>query len=440
MKITRLILKVAALFIAGAAFAEEPASMEANQASAIQWQFTNVTQKHPSFRSPYEGGNSLKARESAQETSDLTLYAGIRPWKGGELWINPEIDQGFGLSNTLGLAGFSSGEAYKIGANRPYLRVPRAFLRQVIALGEDTEPVDAGANQLAGTRAKDNITITVGKFSVVDIFDTNTYAHDSRTDFFNWSIIDSGAFDYAADPWGYTNGLAVEWNTGAWTLRGGVFQMSREPNQKVTGIHFDQFMAVSELERRYEWNGRPGKVRLLVFANRARMGSYADATALAAASRSVPDLAAVRRQQWRPGVALHVEQEIAEGVGAFVRLSGNDGRTEAFEFTEINRSLAAGLSIKGAHWGCEHDEFGLAAVENRLSSHAAAYFASGGMGILIGDGALRYGPERIAEGYYSIGITKQLALTLDLQRVVHPAYNRDRGPATIYGVRTHLEF
>lgn len=372
MKITCLILEVAALLMAGTALAEEPASTGAIESSAIHWQFTNVTQKHPSFRSPYEGDNSLRAHESAQETSDLTLYAGIRPWKGGELWINPEVDQGFGLSNTLGLAGFSSGEAYKIGANRPYLRVPRAFLRQVIELGNETEQVEAGANQLAGTRAKDNITITAGKFSVVDIFDTNAYAHDPRTDFFNWSIVDSGAFDYAADPWGYTNGLAVEWNTGAWTLRGGVFQMSREPNEKVTGIHFDQFMAVSELERRYEWNGRRGKARLLVFANRARMGSYADATALGAASGSVPDLALVRRQQWRPGVALHVEQELAQGVGAFVRASGNDGRKEAFEFTEINRSLAAGLSIKGTRWGRENDEFGLAVVENRLSSQAAA--------------------------------------------------------------------
>lgn len=437
---TRVVIALSAWLVAGMSLAQPAASTDPEQASAIHWQFTNVTQKHPPFRSPYEGANSLAARGRAEGTNDLTLYGGVRPWKGGELWINPEIDQGFGLSNTLGLAGFPSGEAYKVGANRPYLRVPRAFLRQVIPLGGDAEPVEAGANQLAGTRAKDNITITVGKFSAVDIFDTNTYAHDPRKDFLNWSVIDSGAFDYAADSWGYTNGVAVEWNSGAWTLRGGVFQMSNEPNEKVTGIHFDQFMAVSELERRHEWNGRPGKVRLLVFANRARMGSYADATALAAASGSVPDLAAVRRRQWRPGVAVHAEQELAEGVGAFVRASGNDGRKEAYEFTEINRSLAAGLSIKGARWGRANDELGLAAVENRLSPQARAYFATGGMGILIGDGALRYGPERVAEAYYSIGIAKQLAVTLDLQRFVHPAYNRDRGPVTVYGVRTHWEF
>lgn len=437
---TRVVIALSAWLAAGMSLAQPAAPADGEQASALHWQLTNVTQKHPPFRSPYEGTNSLQARGRAEGTNDLTLHAGVRPWKGGELWVNPEIDQGFGLSNTLGVAGFPNGEAYKVGANRPYLRVPRAFLRQVIALGGDTEPVEAGANQLAGTRARDNITITVGKFSAVDIFDTNSYAHDPRHDFLNWSIIDSGAFDYAADSWGYTNGLAVEWNSGVWTLRGGVFQMSNEPNEKVTGIHFGQFMAVSELERRHEWHGHPGKVRVLVFANRARMGSYADATALAAASGSVPDLALVRRQQWRPGAALHAEQELAEGVGAFVRASGNDGRKEAYEFTEINRSLAAGLSINGARWGRANDELGLAAVENRLSPQGRAYFAAGGMGILIGDGALRYGPERIAEAYYSIGIFKQLAVTLDLQHVVHPAYNRDRGPVTIYGVRTHWEF
>jgi high affinity Mn2+ porin len=338
--------------------ADDQASAAGDESTALRFQFTNVTQKHPPFRSPYEGTNSLKGSERAEETSDLTIYAGFRPWRGAEFWINPEIDQGFGLSNTVGLAGFSSGEAYKIGANTPYLRLPRAFFREVFALGDESEAVEASANQLGGSRAKDNITLTIGKFSVVDVFDNNSYAHDPRTDFMNWSIVDSGAFDYAADPWGYTNGAAIEWSQGAWTLRGGVFQMSRVPDNKVTGIHFGQFTAVSELERRYEWNARPGKVRLLVFGNRARMASYADAVALGAATGSAPDVSLVRRPQWRNGIALNVEQELAEGVGAFVRLSRNDGSKEAYEFTEINRSEAAGLSIKGARWGREKDEIG----------------------------------------------------------------------------------
>ena len=431
--ISRFVLAAWLLVVTLGASAQE-------QDDALHVQFTNVAQKHAAFRSAYEGANSLHARERAEETSDLTFYAGMRPWRGAELWINPEIDQGFGLSNTVGAAGFPSGEAYKVGANQAYLRLPRVFLRQVIALGEGTEAVEAGANQLAGPRAEDNFTITIGKFSVGDVFDANEYAHDPRADFFNWSIIESGAFDYAADPWGYTNGVAAEWNTGPWSVRGGVFQMSRVPNSEVTGIHFAQFMALAEIERRYEFAGRQGKARLLVFDNRARMGSYADATALAAGTGTTPDLALVRRKQSRSGIALNVEQEVVPGVGAFVRASRNDGAKEAYEFTEINRSIAAGTSIKGARWGRAEDEVGLAAARNHLSSQAQAYFAAGGIGILIGDGALRYGDENIVEAYYSIAVRKQVAVTLDAQRIVHPAYNRDRGPVTIFGVRTHVEF
>ncbi|MCL6455625.1 MAG: carbohydrate porin, partial [Ralstonia pickettii] len=192
----------------------------------VHGQFTNVTQWHPSFRSPYSGTNSLTPDNNTKETVDVTLYLGLRLWKGAELYANPEIDQGFGLSNTVGLAGFSSGEAYKIGNNAPYRKLPRLFLRQVINLGGEQQAVESAPNQLAGSRSADNVTITVGKFSVADIFDTNTYAHDPRGDFLNWAVIDAGAFDYAADAWGYTHGLAVEWTQSWWSLRGGLVALS----------------------------------------------------------------------------------------------------------------------------------------------------------------------------------------------------------------------
>ncbi|WP_227753979.1 MULTISPECIES: carbohydrate porin [Ramlibacter] len=431
---------LAGLQAVAALAADDGSPAPADEAGALHLQFTNVTQKHPPLRSPYAGPNSLKASERAEETSDITLYAGWRPWRGASLWINPEIDQGFGLSNTVGLAGFSSGEAYKVGANRPYLRLPRVFLRQVFALGDETEAVDARANQLAGLRPKDNITLTVGKFSVVDVFDNNAYAHDPRADFMNWSIVDAGAFDYAADPWGYTHGAALEWTQGDWTWRGGVFQMSRLPNNKVTGLHFGQFMAVTELERRYEWNGQPGTWRVLAFGNRARMADYEDAVAQGAATASTPDVAGVRKLQWRSGFALNLEQALAADLGVFARFSRNDGRREAYEFSEINRSESAGVALKGGRWGRATDTLGLALAQNHLSAQARDYFAAGGMGILIGDGALRYGPERIVEGYYAVALARQLTLTADLQRVLNPAYNRDRGPVTVYGLRVHAEF
>ena len=196
----------------------------------LHGQFTFVEQAHPRFRSRYEGENSLTAARAGKETADLTLFAGVRLWRGAAFYVNPEVDQGFGLNNTLGMAGFPSGEAYKIGQSRPYLKLPRAFLRQRFDLGGERTAISPAANELGGSLAADNVTFTVGKFSVVDLFDTNSYAHDPRGDFLNWSIIDAAAFDYAADAWGYTVGAAVEWTQSWWTLRAGVFELSDVPN------------------------------------------------------------------------------------------------------------------------------------------------------------------------------------------------------------------
>jgi high affinity Mn2+ porin len=405
---------------------------------AIHGQFTNVTQQHRRFASPYQGQNSLDAAGRTEQTSDITVYAGVRLPTGTELWLNPEIDQGFGLSNTVGMAGFPSGEAYKVGANTPYLRLPRAFVRHRFALGDAQEAVEAGPNQLGGARAQDNVTLTAGKFSVTDLFDTNSYAHDPRADFLNWSLIDAGAFDYAADAWGYTYGAALEWNQGSRTARAGVFQLSAEPNGKIVRPRFNQRMLVAELEQRYQWQGHGGKVKLLGFANHASMARYADAVRQAAGA--VPDLAAVRRTAWRTGVAVNLEQELTADIGLFARASANDGAREAYEFTEINRSLSGGVAIKGTAWGRPDDTLGLAAVASGLSGDARAYFAQGGIGILIGDGGLQYGAEQIVEAYYAARLGKQLSVAFDLQRAGNPAYNRSRGPVQLYAVRLHAEF
>ena len=410
------------------------------QAWALRGQISNVTQHHPTFRSPYQGSNSLIANGRTEETTDITLYAGARLWRGAEFWINPELDQGFGLSNAVGLAGFSSGEAYKVGANTPYWRLPRAFIRQVIGLSGAVEKIEGAANQLADSRAANNVILTVGKLSVTDIFDTNTYAHDARTDFLNWSVIDAGAFDYAADSWGFTYGAAAEWNQDAWTLRGGLFQLSKQPNGKVTGVDFGQYTLVTELEQRYQWQGRPGKIKLLGFVNRGHMASYRDAVQLGQESGNVPSSSQVRRPGTNPGVSGNLEQELASDLGVFLRASINGGKKEAYEFTEINRSVAAGLSLKGARWGRIDDTIGVAGVINGLSGDARRYFSAGGIGILIGDGQLNYGAEKILETYYSMRVNTFVRLSLNYQYVKNPAYNRDRGPVSIYGIRAHAEF
>ena len=407
---------------------------------SLHGQATLVEQYHPAFRSPYRGVNSLDPGSRGNETFDATVYAGVRVWPGGELYANPEIDQGFGLSNTLGVAGYPSGEAYKVGKSDPYFRLQRLFFRQTFDLGGAVEGVASGANLLGGTRTVGNLVITLGKFSVTDVFDTNRYAHDPRGDFLNWSVIDAGAFDYAADAWGYSYGAAVEWTQSWWTLRAGLFDLSRVPNTTALERDFGQFEVVAEAEERHFLWGEPGKVKVLGFLNRGRMGFYADAVRLAQSTGQQPDTGLVRRYASRPGLAVNLEQQITNSLGLFLRASLNDGSKEAYEFTEINRSLSTGLSLDGGRWGCPGDTVGVAGAVNGLSSVARRYFAAGGIGILIGDGRLpHYSTEDVAEIYYRARLTEQLSASVDYQFVANPAYNRDRGPVSIFGIRLHAE-
>jgi high affinity Mn2+ porin len=403
-------------------------------------QATHITQWHGKFKAPYAGSNSLASDGESSETTDATVFLGLRLWHGAELYANPELDQGFGLSNTLGVAGFPSGGAYKVGRNSPYYKLPRFFLRQTINLGGETQALESSANQLAGSKTADNITVTVGKFSVVDIFDTNTYAHDPRSDFLNWSVLESGAFDYAADAWGYTRGAAVEWTQSWWTVRGGFFALSVTPNAEALDVGFGQREWVGEVEARHQLFGRPGKVKLLAFVNQGYMGRYNDAVNLAQQTGSTPDTSQVRQYASRRGIALNLEQELAPDLGFFARASMNDGSKEAFDFTDINQSVAAGFSLSGDRWGRHKDKLGVAFVVNGLSKSARRYFENGGMGVLVGDGAMNYGREQIAEIYYNWAVMPHVTVGLDYQYIIHPAYNRDRGPVSVAAARLHLEF
>ena len=246
----------------------------------LHGQTTFVSQYAPPFRAPYHGPNSLDSNHG-RETWDVTFYAGVRLWQGAELWVNPEIDQGFGLSSTLGIAGFPSGEAYKVGSSVPYARIHRMFVRQTIDLGGEIEKVQPDINQFAGSQSANRMVITVGKFSVSDVFDTNKYSHNPRKDFMNWALVDAGTFDYAADAWGYTYGAAVEWYQDRWTLRGGLFDLSVVPNSTNLDPRFQQFQWLAEIEHRHELWGQPGKLAVTGFLSRGRMGRFEDAIQLA---------------------------------------------------------------------------------------------------------------------------------------------------------------
>ncbi|MGD0024234.1 MAG: carbohydrate porin, partial [Xanthobacteraceae bacterium] len=367
----------------------------------VHGQTTFVDQYVPPFHAPYHGPNSLDSN-AGRETWDATLFAGFKLWQGAELWINPEIDQGFGLSGTEGVAGFTSGEAFKVGASVPYARLPRMFIRQTIDLGGETEKVESGLNQFSGSQTADRLVITVGKFGVTDVFDTNKYAHDPRGDFMNWALIDTGTFDYAADAWGFTYGAALEWYQNDWTLRGGAFDEPIVPNSADLDPGFRQFQWVGEIEHRHELWGQPGKVAITGFLTRANTGRFEDAIALAALTGGPADIAAVRQYNSRPGVSLNVEQQLAPDLGMFVRAGVAGGDIEPDAFTDIDRTVAAGLSLNGKQWGRPADTFGLAGIVNGISAAHEAFLNDGGLGILAGDGMLPHpGPEQIIETYYA---------------------------------------
>ena len=404
-------------------------------------QATFLEQAYPAFRSPYQGPQSLPGGGQGRETSDASLFAGVRLWRGAELWINPEIDQGFGLANTLGVAGFPSGEAYKVGQTYPYARLPRAFIRQTIDLGGETGKVEAGTSQFAGSQTANRVVLTVGKFSVVDIFDTNKYAHDPRNDFMNWALVDTATFDYAAESWGYTYGAAAEWYQGDWTVRGGLFDLSVVPNSPDLDPTFSQVQWVGEIERRYDLWGHPGKVAVTGFLTRGRMGTFADAIALAAVTGGPADIAAVRQYQSRGGISINIEQEITSNLGAFFRAGWADGNIEPYEFTDVDRTVAAGLSASGKLWARPDDTVGLAGVVNGITSVHQAFLNDGGLGILVGDGQLPHpGLEQIIEAYYSYVLTASTRISVDYQLVVDPAYNTDRGPVNVFSGRIHTAF
>jgi high affinity Mn2+ porin len=415
-----------------------PAPLELDN-FALHAQTTVVPQYGAPFHSPYVGPNSLYPNQG-RETWDTTFYAGLRLWEGAELWVNPEIDQGFGLSSTLGVAGFPTGTAFKVGFSVPYARIHRMFVRQTIDLGGDTEKIQSGINQFAGSQTTNRLVITVGKFSVSDLFDTITYAHDTRNDFMNWALIDAGTFDYAADAWGFTYGAAAEWYYGNWTLRGGLFDLSVVPNSTDLDPRFQQFQWVGEIEHRHKLWGQPGKILINGFLSRGRMGSFADAIELAQITGGPADISQVRQYRSRTGMSIGVEQQVVPDVGIFARAGVANGQIEPYEYADIDQTIAGGVSVSGKRWGRPDDTFGLAGIVNEISGVHQAFLNAGGLGILVGDSVLPSpGREKILETYYKLALFSW-QVTFDYQFIANPAYNRDRGPVSVVMTRLHTQF
>src|SRR6266480_2084185 len=424
------------------AFAEGSCAQDVPEETGAKFQATYVWQRKSPFGAPYSGPHSLSPDREKSYSFTATAALGTRAWTGGEFYFNPEVAQGVPLSGLTGLGGFTNGEiARTSGPNLHFYRA-RLFARQTWGFGGGSERVDSDANQLAGSVDRQRLVLTAGNLSVLDVFDDNAFSHDPRTQFLNWSLMTHGAYDFAADARGYSWGLALEYLNDDWTLKAGRFIQPKEPNQLALDPRiFRHYGDQIEIERAHAFAERPGKLRFLAFRNVARMGRYQDALDLAAQTGGAPDINAVRTvERVKRGFGFNFEQKVSSGVGLFGRASWADGQTETYAFTEIDRSLSGGVSLKGGTFGRPRDTLGIAFARNSLSTEHRDYLAAGGLGFFLGDGALRYRPESILEAYYSLNVAKAAWFSADFQRISNPGYNADRGPATVVSARLHYGF
>lgn len=370
-------------------------------------QATTITQTHPPFDSPYSGVNSLRPVWETDTSLTITLFATFK-YKNTEFGFNGEAAGGKGFSGVAGIAGFPNGEIPRVAKPTPTPYIARLYIKQKLS----------------------RFTWTAGKFSATDFFDNNAYSHDPRTQFMNWAIMYNGAWDYPADTRGYTVGAVQEVQFGPSVVRVGSFLEPVVANGPKLDTHF----AASRGDA-FEWQYNymdGGAVRFLSFVNHANMGAYREAS---------QDITATRRSGTvKYGFGLNLEQRIAPDIGVFARLGWNDGKTESWAYTEIDRTASGGVSIHGNRWRRPNDVFGAAVAINAISGDHRAYLARGGYGFIIGDGQLPLpGRENIFETYYAWRALKYLTISPDYQFIANPAYNRDRGPVNVMSLRLHAE-
>ena len=432
--------KILLLVICASQMVMHAAATDSLFTTSLHFQQTVVSQYHTPMKSPYSGFNSLEDVEDWQTSLTGTLFLGIRLWDGGAVYFNPEIAGGSGLSSASGIAGFSNGECFRVGSAAPAAYVARLFIRHHFELGSEKETVDDGVNVVSSLRATKRITLTLGKFCLADIFDQNSYSHDARSQFLNWSLMDAGAWDYPANTRGYTTSFVAEYVSPELSVRAATSMVPAVANGPDLDGNFSQAHSETlELEKPYSIGLNNGIARVLLFTTTAHMGNYREVLENPVGTDT--SIIMTRRYgRTKRGIALNIEQQISNHFGAFLRASWNDGRNETWAFTEIDHSLSAGVVLQGDMWGRHSDKIGIAGVGNGISADHRDYLAAGGYGFIIGDGRLNYGNEIIAEVQYICSLSKNVTVTPDYQYVLNPAYNRDRGPVHVVGIRVHSEF
>jgi high affinity Mn2+ porin len=424
----------------------------------ISGQANIVFQGHPGFHSPYSGANSLLARGEYKTSLVGTLFLGLQLHHNlrynTDAIYDEESSGGRGISEALGLAGFTNLDVVRNPQLGPIPYMARAQLHQTI--GFTDKMVDAERTQfsLATKVPEKRLDFRVGKLSMPDVMDINGPGSDSHLQFLNWTVDNNGAWDYAADTRGYTYGFVAEYDDVNWSARYVLGLMPEVANGidlvwNLGRAHGDNF----ELEYRKLPLGhllspeRKGTVRLLGFVNHANMGDYRVQNNIALAERTAGDVNATPvitahapGTTIKYGVGLNFEQELTPTLRAFGRFGWNEGQHESYAYTEVDQTFELGADLAGKSWNRANDKVGLVGVSNAIKRDHQEYLKLGGLGFLLGDGNLNYGREDILETYYNAHNWRGLFTAFDFQLVAHPGYNRDRGPVAVFTVRTHVDF
>ena len=410
----------------------------------IHAQATSIVQYHFPFGAKYSGNNSLQTKEPAQTSFTSTLFFGLKLWKNSVVYFNPEVAGGSGLSKATGVAGFVNGETFRIGSPKLKLYLARLYAEQYFAIGDATENIEGDANQLSRKLPAKYISISAGKFGLSDFFDNNSITQDPRKQFMNWSLMSAGAWDYPANTRGYTIGFVAGYHQPGFSVKAGITQVPKDANGPVLDNNIGKaYGTVLETEKKFAINKNENIiVRIAGFYNKARMGNYDLSVKDALANFVAPDITTTRKySRSKKGFYINAEHNYKTG-GSFFVASWNDGKNETWAFTEIDRSISTGLCFYGKSWKRDKDVAGIAFAFNGISKAHQQYLKNGGYGFIIGDGNLNYASENILECYYSFHFNikaLQFFLSPDYQFVLHPAYNKDRGPAHVVALRFHTE-
>jgi high affinity Mn2+ porin len=431
------------IFFSGILYAQN--ALLRDSAWNFHFQFTGIIQYNPEFHSPYSGQNSFLPKAERAFSVTTTAFLGRRLWHGASFYFNPEMAGGQGLSSTLGIAGFPNGETFRIGADQTVVYVARFFIRQQIELDKvHYDTLDDGINQIRERVSRKRLVFNFGKFGIADFFDQNAVSHDPRTDFMNWSLMNNGAYDYAANTRGYTGGLIVEYYTPGWVLRAGTALMPTYANGPTLNFNWAKSNSETfEVQKDYSFHEQPGSARFLFYYNTSKapayqtvINDYKNGT-----DTSLNVLTGTEYGGKKYGLGVSVQQSFSNRLNSFFRLGWNDGKTATWAFAEIDNSASLGFRYYGIGKGRLTDNIGLAFVSNGISSGHKDFLSVGGYGFMIGDGKLpNYARENIVELFYQVKLFELLYATLDYQFVANPAYNRDRGPVSLLAARVHISF